>query len=70
MRGNAQVSYGERSSAGFGSQELITLSTGLNWALSETLSTRASYTYSRSSSSRAGLSYDANLLSLGLRKSF
>jgi len=70
VRGNAQVSYGERSSAGFGSQELITLSTGLNWSLSETLSTRASYTYSRSSSSRAGLSYNANLLSLGLRKSF
>ncbi len=70
VRGNAQASYGERSSAGFGNQELITLSAGLNWELSETLSTRASYTYTRSTSNRAGFGYDANLLSLGLRKSF
>jgi len=70
LRGNAQISYGERSSAGFGKQELITFSAGVNWALSETLSTRASYTYSRSSSNRAGLGYDANLVSLGLRKTF
>ncbi len=70
LRGNAQASYSERSAAGFGNQELMTLSTGLNWSLSETLSTRASYTYTRSSSNRPGLGYDANLVSVGLRKSF
>jgi uncharacterized protein (PEP-CTERM system associated) len=70
VRGNTQITYGERSSAGFGRQELITFTAGVNWALSETLSTRASYTYSRSSSNRAGLGYDANLLALGLRKTF
>ena len=70
LRGNAQVTYGDRSGRGFGSQEMITFSTGLSWALSETLSTRATYTYTQATSNRAGLSYTANLLAVGVRKSF
>jgi uncharacterized protein (PEP-CTERM system associated) len=70
LRGNAQFTYGERTASGFGNQDIITVSAGLNWSLSETLSTRASYTYTRAGSRQPGLSYDASLISLGLRKSF
>lgn len=70
LRGNTQITYGERSAARFGSQELITVSAGLNWALSETLSTRASYTYTHSGSRQPGFGYDASLVSVGLRKTF
>ena len=70
VRGNAQASYGERSAGGFGSQQVMTLSTGVSWALSETLSTRATYTFTHASASQRGFGYQANLVSLGLRKTF
>lgn len=70
LRGNAQATYGERSAKGVGSQEIITLSAGLNWSLSETLSTRATYTYTHAGSRTPGFGYDASLISLGLRKTF
>jgi len=70
VRGNVQASYGERVAKGGASQDILTLSAGLNWSLSETLSTRATYTYTRAGSPQPGFSYDANLLSLGLRKTF
>ena len=70
VRGNTQFSYGERVAAGFGGQETMTFSTGLTWSLSETLSTRATYTHARAASNRAGFGYRANLISLGVRKTF
>lgn len=70
LRGNAQATYGERSAKGVGSQEIVTVSAGLNWSLSETLSTRATYTYTHSGSRTPGFGYDASLISLGLRKTF
>ena len=70
VRGNAQASYSERTASAFGGQQTMTVSAGLNWALSETLSTRATYTFTRSTSSQAGFAYQANLLALGLRKTF
>ena len=70
VRGNAQVTYGDRKAGGFGSQQTMTFSTGVNWALSETLSTRVSYTFTRATSNQRGFGYQANLLSLGVRKTF
>ena len=70
VRGNAQASYSERTAGGFGSQQTMTFSTGVNWALSETLSTRVSYTFTRANSSQRGFGYQANLVSLGVRKTF
>ena len=72
LRGNALVSYGERSAGGPASatQETLTFSAGLNYAFSETLSSRATYTFTHSSSNRPGFGYDMNLLTLGLHKSF
>ncbi len=71
LRGNAQATYGERTARGASvRQEIITLSAGLNWSLSETLSTRATYTYTQSNSSQPGFGYESSLISLGLRKTF
>jgi len=70
LRGNAQINYSTRTAGGFGSQETMTASTGLNWALSETLSTRASYTYTRATSKPVGFGYQASLIAVGLRKTF
>ena len=70
LRGNAQATYGERSAKGVASQNIVTLSAGLNWSLSETLSTRATYTYTHAGSRQPGFGYDASLISLGLRKTF
>ena len=71
LRGNAQGSYGQRSARGAAvNQEIVTLSAGVTWTLSETLSTRASYTYTQSSSNQRGFGYTSNLISLGLRKTF
>lgn len=72
VRGNAQASYGERTagSAASVSQSIITFTAGLNWSLSETLTTRAAYTHTRSSSNQAGFGYEANLISLGVQKTF
>ncbi len=70
LRGNALFNYGTRTAGGFGSQQTMTMSTGLNWSLSETLSTRASYTYTRATSKPVGFGYEASLISLGLHKTF
>ena len=70
LRGNAQATYGSRSAKNVASQDIMTFSAGLNWALSETLSTRATYTYTRVASPQPGFSYDGSLISLGVRKTF
>lgn len=70
VRGNAQVSYSERSAGPRLRQETMTFTSGLNWSLSETLSTRATYTYTRATSNLAGFGYAAHLLALGVQKTF
>lgn len=72
LRGNLQASYGSRRSGGTlaVTQDTLTFSAGVNYAISETWSTRASYTYSRSTTNRPGFGYDMNLLTVGMRKTF
>ena len=70
LRGNTQFTYSERTATRFGSQKVMTFTTGLVWSLSDTLSTRASYTYTRAASKPAGFGYEASLIALGLHKSF
>lgn len=70
LRGNAKATYGSRTAKGVASQDIMTFTTGLTWALSETLSTRATYTYTRAASPQRGFSYEGSLISLGVRKTF
>ena len=72
LSGSTTVSYSARNGQGAGTatQQTVSLTAGLFYALSETLSTRALFTYSHSNSNTPGFGYDMSMITVGLRKGF